>query len=72
MGAATTATFPFLKFNSDGEIDPSSTPTATTGTVQIGVFEGFVDSTGGDKDTNKSKPTESVAVNRLTGRAERM
>jgi prepilin-type N-terminal cleavage/methylation domain-containing protein len=72
LGAGKTASFPALKFTSNGEVDPSSTPAATTGTVQFGVFEGFVDPGGGDKDTNATKPTETIAVNRLTGRAQRM
>jgi prepilin-type N-terminal cleavage/methylation domain-containing protein len=70
-GAGAAFSFPFLKFNSSGEVDPSSTPGLTTGPVQIGIFEGFVDSSGGDRDTNKSKPTENVSLDRLTGRAER-
>ena len=63
--------FPSLKFNAQGEVDPSSTPTATTGTIQFGVFEGQVDN-GTERDTTRSRLTDSIAVNRLTGRAERM
>ncbi len=72
--AATTAQFPFLKFTANGEVDPTTTrdPAATTGTIQFGVFEGYVDSTGTDKDTNSSHTTESIGVTRLTGRAVRM
>jgi type II secretory pathway pseudopilin PulG len=64
--------FPFLKFNATGEIDPSSTPSATTGTIQFGIFEGFVDSGGTEKKTSKTNFTESIEVSRLTGRAKRM
>ncbi|MFL6515580.1 MAG: Tfp pilus assembly protein FimT/FimU [Chthoniobacterales bacterium] len=71
-GAGVTSSFPFLQFTANGEIDPACTPSAVTGTVQIAVFEGFVDPKNGERDTNASKPTETVAVNRLTGRPERM
>ena len=77
LGAAVTGTFPFLKFNSNGEVDPATTrnPANTTGTVQLGVFEGYVNTTGTDIDTTRSTAgpqTDSIAVTRLTGRAERM
>lgn len=77
LGTAATAKFPFLKFNSNGEVDPATTrnPTNTTGTIQFGVFEGYVDTTGTDRDTARSTTgplTDSIAVTRLTGRAERM
>lgn len=65
--------FPFLKFNSSGEVDPSTTrdPTKTSGTIQVGVFEGYVES-GANRYTSKSQITDNIAVTRLTGRAERM
>ena len=77
LGAAVTGTFPFLKFNSNGEVDPATTrnPANTTGTIQLGVFEGYVNTTGTDIDTTRSTAgpqTDSIAVTRLTGRAERM
>lgn len=72
LGATATGTFPFLKFTSSGEVDAASTPSASTGTVQFGIFEGYVDATGTDKDTNSAHPTETIAVTRLTGRAQRM
>lgn len=73
IGAAAVAPFPFLKFNAQGEVDPATTRsiTATAGTIQFGIFEGFADSTG-DKDTSSAKFTESISVARLTGRAVRM
>ncbi len=71
VGATATANFPYLKFNANGEVDPVSTPSATTGTVQFGIFEGYVDSNG-LHFTSGSQATESIAVSRLTGRAERM
>ena len=76
LGTSVTAKFPSLKFNSNGEVDVATTrnPAATTGPIQLDVFEGFVDPSGGgtDKDTSRSRLTESIAVTRLTGRAERM
>ena len=72
MGATTFASFPFLKFNAQGEVDASSTPSVTTGVIEFKVFEGYVDASSTDKDTSSSKLTESIAVTRLTGRAERM
>lgn len=70
----TNGPFPFLKFTANGEIDPSTTrnPNNTTGTIQFGVFEGFVDGGGAERSTNKTNFTESVEVQRLTGRARRM
>jgi prepilin-type N-terminal cleavage/methylation domain-containing protein len=65
----TTANFPFLKFNTNGEVDPISTPSPSSSPVPLGIFEGYVDGTG-DKDTNSSKFTETITVGRLTGRAE--
>lgn len=72
MGAGTTARFPFLRFDQNGEVDPASTPSTTTGIIQLGVFEGFVTQGGIERDTNSAKPTDSIAITRLTGRAERM
>lgn len=71
-GAGKTAPFPFLKFNASGEVDPSTTRNAgaTSGTIQFGIFEGFVAS-GGERDTSSSKFTETIVVHRLTGRASR-
>src|SRR5207237_135604 len=63
------ANFPFLKFTANGEVDPSSTPSATTGTIQFGIFEGFVDSNGSDKKTSAVDFTDSIEVSRLTGHA---
>jgi len=72
-GSGAKAPFPCLKFNSNGEVDASTTrdPTQTTGTIQFGVFEGYVEN-GSNKYTSKARITDSVAVTRLTGRAERM
>ena len=67
-----TGLFPFLKFTANGEVDPSSTPSASTGTIQFGIFEGYVDANGADKSTSKTNFTESIEVSRLTGRAKRM
>jgi hypothetical protein len=65
----TAANFPFLKFTTNGEVDPISTPSPSSSPVPLGIFEGYVDGTG-DKDTNSSKFTETITVGRLTGRAE--
>jgi len=74
LGGSTPQSFPFpsLKFNSTGQVDATSTPTATTGTIQFGVFEGYVDSSGTEKNTSKTNFTESIELSRLTGRAKRM
>ena len=53
-------TFPYLKFSAEGQVDPATTrnTSATTGTIQFGVFEGFVDTSGVDRDTStRSLPT---------------
>ena len=67
----TTTNFPFLKFTTDGGIDPSSTPLSSTAPVQLGVFEGYVLS-GADTDTNTSRFTETITVGRFSGRAEQL
>ncbi|HJT81800.1 MAG TPA: hypothetical protein VJ719_11425 [Chthoniobacterales bacterium] len=74
LGSGTNAKFPFLKFTPTGEIDPATTrdATTTTGTIQIGVFEGFVDKDGNDKKTSANDFSESIEISRLTGRAQRM
>lgn len=61
----TTASFPFLKFATDGSVDPS-TPTSFTG---FGIFEGYVNGSG-DHNTNSSGFTETITVGRYSGRAE--
>jgi len=68
------SSFPFLKFTSTGEVDPSTTrnPAATTGTIQFGIFEGYVDTTGTEKSTSKTNQSESIEVSRHTGHAQRM
>lgn len=72
-GSSAIGSFPYLKFTTTGEIDPTTTrnPNNTTGTIQFGIFEGYVDSNG-DHDTSKGKFTDGIAVYRTTGRAERM
>ncbi len=65
------AKFPFLKFNSNGEVDEASSrnPSTSTTPIPLDIFEGTV--TGGsDFDTNSSKLTDSLAVSKLTGRAQ--
>jgi prepilin-type N-terminal cleavage/methylation domain-containing protein len=71
-GQNATGSFPFLKFNPTGEVDVSSTPSATTGTIQFGIFEGYVDTGGVEHDTNSTHATDSIELSRLTGRAKRM
>jgi type II secretory pathway pseudopilin PulG len=69
IGATDTEKFPFLKFEADGGVDPSSTKTAI-GTVDFGLFEGQVDSNGNDQMTSSNKTlTDTINVSRLTGRA---
>jgi prepilin-type N-terminal cleavage/methylation domain-containing protein len=71
MGSTASGLFPFLKFNTDGGIDPSSTPLSSTAPVQLGIFEGYVLS-GADTDTNTSRFTETITVGRFSGRAEEL
>jgi len=71
MGATTSGLFPFLKFTTDGGIDPSSTPLPSTAPVQLGIFEGYVVSSA-DTDTNSSRFTETITVGRFSGRAEEL
>jgi prepilin-type N-terminal cleavage/methylation domain-containing protein len=66
----TPSQFPSLKFNSNGEVDSSSTPSASTGAIQFGIFEGFVGTSGNETKTSSSNFTETIYVSRLTGRAE--
>ena len=66
-GAGATASFPFIKFNPNGEVEsPTFAPTVP---VSLGVFEGFVNGTY-EKPTNSNNFTETINIARLTGRAE--
>ena len=66
------APFPFLKFNSNGEVDGASTPNASTGPIEIKVFEGSV-SAGADIATSRDRNlSETVSIARLTGRASQI
>ena len=74
-GASTTENFSYLMFNSSGEVQ--SPDPAPANSVTIAVFEGYVNGTTevvtGKKDTSGNPlASESVAISRLTGRAERM
>ena len=67
--------FPFLKFNANGEVE---SPVAPPANVLLGIFEGYVASngseviTGGNDGSNPPNPlaAEYVNVSRITGRAE--
>jgi prepilin-type N-terminal cleavage/methylation domain-containing protein len=67
--------FPFLKFNANGEVEAPAAPPAN---VLLGIFEGYVVSNGsevitGAKDSsNPPNPlaSEYISVSRITGRAE--
>jgi type II secretory pathway pseudopilin PulG len=69
LGSTATGLFPFLKFTTNGEVDPISTPSPSASPVPLGIFEGYVASAA-DHDTNGSKFTETITVGRFTGRAE--
>jgi prepilin-type N-terminal cleavage/methylation domain-containing protein len=64
----TSASFPFLKFTTDGAIDPAST-SSSTNPLTLGVFEGYVASAA-DHDTSSSRFTETINIDRYSGRAE--
>jgi type II secretory pathway pseudopilin PulG len=73
-GANKKENFPYLKFNANGEVE---SPVPISSSVQVTVFEGFVDGTKevvtGKKDSaNNPLAAESISIARLTGRAERM
>jgi type II secretory pathway pseudopilin PulG len=68
-GSTATGLFPFLKFTTNGEVDPISTPSPSASPVPFGIFEGYVIA-GADNDTNSSKFTQTITVGRFTGRAE--
>jgi prepilin-type N-terminal cleavage/methylation domain-containing protein len=74
--AGSPQSFPYLKFNANGEVEsptptPAPSPTPTPSSVQLSVFEGFVDPTGPtDRDTSSAKFSETIQISRLTGRAE--
>ena len=63
IGAA--QSFPYLKFNANGEVE---SPTVVSGSIQLKIFEGFVNGTS-DKPTNQSNFTEIINVAPNTGRA---
>jgi type II secretory pathway pseudopilin PulG len=68
-GSTSTGLFPYLKFTTDGAVDPISTPSPSTTPIPFGIFEGYVNGSG-DNDTNSSRFTETITVGRFTGRAE--
>ena len=65
--------FPFLKFNANGEVEA---PVAPPANVLLGIFEGYVASNGsevitGAKDgSGNPLASEYLSVSRITGRAE--
>ena len=63
----TAQTFPYLKFNSAGEVE---SPVPATGPVLLSIFEGHVNGTSETLST-KIIITETISIARLTGRAER-
>jgi type II secretory pathway pseudopilin PulG len=73
--SGSTGTFPFLKFDTAGAIDPTSTKTQAGTSVQFTVFEGYVSNSNevftSPKDSS-GNPTavEQLFVSRATGRAQ--
>ena len=61
----TAPTFPFLKFNSSGQVE---SPSPASGQVQLRIFEGYVTGTF-EKATNSKNFDESIIVSRDSGRA---
>ncbi len=64
--------FRFLQFDGTGSIDPASTPSASTGTIDLNIFEGFVrngNEIATAKAPNGGPVTETITLARLTGRA---
>jgi prepilin-type N-terminal cleavage/methylation domain-containing protein len=65
--------FPFLKFNANGEVE---VPTAPPANVLLGIFEGYVASNSSEVITGAKDPSgnplaaEYISVSRITGRAE--
>ena len=71
--AGSAQSFPFLKFNANGEVEA---PVAPPANVLLGIFEGYVASNGsevitGAKDgSGNPLASEYLSVSRITGRAE--
>lgn len=65
-GASATQSFPYLRFNGNGEAD---VPVITSGSIQVQVFEGYITGTT-ETATNKANFTQTIAVSPHTGRAE--
>ncbi len=66
---SSTAPFRFLQFTSTGEVDAASTPGASTGSIQLSIFEGSVLG-GQDRATSANRNlNETITLARLTGRA---
>jgi prepilin-type N-terminal cleavage/methylation domain-containing protein len=64
-GASKTEKFPYLKFNSSGQVE---SPAPTNGQIQLRVFEGYV-SGGSEHITSSKNFDESIAVTTVSGRA---
>ncbi len=61
-----TATFPFLKFNSNGQVEA---PAGNSGQVQLRLFEGYVINGTFEKQTNPKNFDEIINIPVISGRA---
>jgi prepilin-type N-terminal cleavage/methylation domain-containing protein len=64
-GTNKTEKFPYLKFNSSGQVD---SPISATGQLQLRVFEGYV-MAGSEHITSSKNFDESITVTTVSGRA---
>jgi len=67
VGAA--QSFPYLKFNPNGEVESPTIPLKPADPIPLGIFEGFV--TGkSETATNSANFTQTITISAHTGRAE--
>ena len=64
-GASKTEKFPYLKFNSSGQVE---SPISATGQIQLRVFEGYV-SAGSERMTSSKNFDESITITTVSGRS---
>lgn len=67
VGAA--QSFPYLKFNGNGEVESPTIPLKPADPIPLGIFEGFVTGTF-ETATNSANFTQTITISPHTGRAE--
>jgi prepilin-type N-terminal cleavage/methylation domain-containing protein len=65
-GASKTEKFPYLKFNSSGQVD---SPAPANGQIQLRIFEGYVSAGGSEHMTSSKNFDETITIGTVSGRS---